>query len=82
MDKLSINDRKVKIMKYSIIKIKILKSEPKNEDIHIKIKIIKEEVDKQSTGLNRNTLDKYYTNINVVDLFCNRIIKIFLFTVD
>ena len=69
MDNLSNNDSNLKIMKYSVIRIKILKKDDK--DIHIKI--INEEVDKQSTGLNRNTLDKYYTNIDVVDLFCNRI---------
>ena len=78
MDNLSNYDRSLKIMKYKIIRIKIFKKEVDNNDLKIKIKILKKD-DKQLTGLNRNTLDKYYTNSNMVDLFCNKInSKIFI----
>lgn len=73
MDNLSNNVRSLKNMKYKIIKINILKEDIDNKDLKIKLNIIQESDNKQSTGLKRNTLDKYYTNSSIVDMFCSKI---------
>ena len=73
MDNLSYNGRSLKNMKYKIIKINILKEDIDNKDLKIKLNIIQESDNKQSTGLKRNTLDKYYTNSSIVDMFCSKI---------
>ena len=49
MDNLSYNGRSLKNMKYKIIKINILKEDIDNKDLKIKLNIIQESDNKQST---------------------------------